>query len=59
MKLSPRQRRLMDLIAGGLSVKEAAQRLTISEGTARSYMRVIYLRLNARGIAHAIAIWVK
>jgi DNA-binding NarL/FixJ family response regulator len=46
--LSARQREVMLLIAKGLSNKEIARRLEISEGTVAVHLQLIYRKLGIR-----------
>jgi DNA-binding NarL/FixJ family response regulator len=45
-RLTPRQRQIVALVAGGASNKAIAQRLKIAEGTAKSSLTAIYRRLG-------------
>jgi DNA-binding NarL/FixJ family response regulator len=45
--LSPRQREVLELLAAGLSGKEIATRLGLSESTIKSYRKSLYARLRA------------
>ncbi len=53
--LSPREREVLRLLAEGLVVKQAADRLGISLETARTYVRRIYEKLQVRTVAHAVS----
>ena len=46
--ISPREQELIRLIAEGLSNKEIASRLCLSEGTVRNYLSTILTKLNLR-----------
>ena len=48
LSLSPSQARLALLLFDGLTVKDAAERLGITEGTARQYIKRIYVRSGVR-----------
>jgi DNA-binding CsgD family transcriptional regulator len=45
--LSPRQAKLASLLLSGRSVKEAAHTLSITEGSARQYLKVIFRKTGA------------
>lgn len=51
--LTPREREVLVLIAGGLSVLDAAKRLTISVHTVRGYVKDIYRKLGISSRAEA------
>ncbi len=52
--LTERQREVLELIAAGLSNKEIAQRLHLSEGTVKNTVSEIYARLNVRDRVQAV-----
>lgn len=52
-ELTPRERELLELIARGLSVRDAAEVLTISYHTAASYLKVIYQKLQVHNRVEA------
>jgi LuxR family maltose regulon positive regulatory protein len=52
--LSPSERKVLELLVGGLSNKEIAQGLFISPNTVKTHIRRIYGKLNARNRADAI-----
>ena len=54
--LTPRQREVAALIAGGLSNAEIAQRLTVSEGTVANHVEHILRRLSFRSRAEVAAL---
>jgi DNA-binding NarL/FixJ family response regulator len=54
--LSDREREVLDLIAGGLTGEEIAQRLFLSPETIRTHLRNAMTKLEATTRAHAIAI---
>jgi DNA-binding NarL/FixJ family response regulator len=54
--LSDREREVLDLIAGGLTGEEVAQRLFLSPETIRTHLRNAMTKLEATTRAHAIAI---
>ncbi len=54
--LSPRQREVLQHVANGLCVKQAAERAGIQYSTAKTHLQVTYLKLGASGDAHAVAI---
>jgi len=45
-KLTPRQRQIMLIVAEGLSNKEIARRLNISEGTVKIHLHQIFRHLG-------------
>lgn len=49
--LAPQQRRLLQLIAEGLSTKEAAERMAVSPRTAENYRMQLMQRLGVRDVA--------
>jgi LuxR family maltose regulon positive regulatory protein len=53
--LSPRQREVLELLAVGLSGKEIATRLGLSESTIKSYRKSLYARLRAGRRSQALA----
>jgi ATP/maltotriose-dependent transcriptional regulator MalT len=53
--LSPRQREVLELLAAGLSGKEIATRLGLSESTIKSYRKSLYARLRAGRRSQALA----
>lgn len=58
-KLSKQQTILIGHIAAGCRVKEAADAMRISERTAQEYLIKVRLKLQARTLSHAVAIWVR
>jgi DNA-binding CsgD family transcriptional regulator len=48
LSLTPSQARLTRLLFDGLTVKDAAERLGLTEGTARQYIKRIYARIGVR-----------
>jgi DNA-binding NarL/FixJ family response regulator len=53
VKLSPRERELLDLLSEGLSNKEIADRMTLSVETVRDYLKRIYDKLHVRSRTEA------
>lgn len=53
--LSPRQRDLMGLVADGLSNRQVARQLAISEGTVRKHLENIYTRLEVTNRTAAVS----
>ena len=53
--LSTRDRELVDLVAGGLSNKEIAQRLGIAEGTVKIRLHVLYKKIGVSSRAQLAA----
>jgi DNA-binding NarL/FixJ family response regulator len=54
--LTPRQREVAALIAGGLSNSDIAQRLVLSEGTVANHVQHILRRLSFRSRAEVAAL---
>ncbi|MEW5871225.1 MAG: LuxR C-terminal-related transcriptional regulator [Chloroflexota bacterium] len=53
--LTSQERRILRLLAGGLSSNQVAEELVIAVSTARSYIKAIYRKLDAHSRAQAIA----
>lgn len=56
--LSPRESQIMDELAAGRTVAEAADRLALSEKTVRNYLSSVYTKLSVRRQTEAILLWV-
>jgi LuxR family transcriptional regulator, maltose regulon positive regulatory protein len=56
--LTPREIEVMNLVATGLSNKEAAEALFVTEGTVKVHLRHVYEKLDVRGRSEAVARWV-
>jgi PAS domain S-box-containing protein len=54
-RLTPRQRKILELIASGLSTKEVARELTLSSETVRNHLRNASTELRAHTRLEAIA----
>jgi DNA-binding NarL/FixJ family response regulator len=54
--LSPREREVSALVAGGLSNRDIAAALTVTEGSAANYVQRILTKLGFRSRAQ-IAVW--
>ena len=57
MKLSPREHQVLTLIACGLTDKQAAGKLKISERTLPSHLASILLKLNAKNRVNAVVLY--
>jgi DNA-binding CsgD family transcriptional regulator len=53
--LTPRQREILALIAGGMRAREIAARLVLSETTVRNHIRAILLQLGVHSQLEAVA----
>ena len=54
--LSPRERQVLQLIAGGFENKQVAFELDLSEATVKTYVRGIFARLHVSSRAEAVAV---
>jgi DNA-binding NarL/FixJ family response regulator len=54
-RLTPRQRKILDLIASGLSTSEIAEELTLSTETVRNHLRSVFRELHAHTRIDAVA----
>ena len=52
--LTPREKEVFDLLANGVSNREIAQLLNLSDGTVRVYLSTIYQKLGVKSRAQAI-----
>lgn len=59
MSLTHRQRQILELLASGLRIKQAADRLGISYGTAKLHSEAALARLGARTSEQAVAIAIR
>ena len=57
--LSGREREVLQLIADGMSTKQAATELNISESTVKTYLRTLFDKLGAEHRAHAVALAIR
>lgn len=55
-ELSPREREVLDLLAGGMTGAQAAKRLYLSPETVRTHVRNAMTKLEARTRVHAVAL---
>jgi DNA-binding NarL/FixJ family response regulator len=55
--LSPREREIIDLLAGGFLYKEIAEKLDLKFETVRSYVKKIYEKLHAHSRTEAVSKW--
>ena len=55
-KLTRSERRVFLLLCKGLSNKQIADRLVVSENTVRFHLKRLYAKLGARSRAHAVAL---
>ena len=51
--LSPREREILELLAGGLPNKEIASRMGVTDGTVRWHLRHVYHKLHVRSRTEA------
>lgn len=57
--LTPREAEILELIAAGLTNRQIARRLVISEKTVKNHAHQIYKRLGADGREHAAERWLE
>lgn len=57
--ITKRQRQVLELLASGLRIKQAADRLGISYGTAKQHSEAALARLGARTTEQAVAIAIR
>jgi DNA-binding NarL/FixJ family response regulator len=56
VRLSTRQRDVLELLAEGLTEEHIARRLNVSASTVKTHKGEIFKHLHARSTAHAVAI---
>jgi DNA-binding NarL/FixJ family response regulator len=56
-ELTPRERQIMSLAAGGHSPDEIAGRLQLCTKTVRNNLSHVYAKLQVRGLSEAILVW--
>ena len=52
--LSERQREILQMIADGLSTKQVARELGITQKTVHNHLNAIYRRLDTQSLTHAV-----
>ena len=55
VELSPREREVLQLVADGMSTKQASVELGIAESTVKTYLRVVFDKLRPRNPPYALA----
>jgi DNA-binding CsgD family transcriptional regulator len=55
-KVTRRELEVLELVADGMSTREIAQRLWVTDETVKTHVRRLHDRLGARTRAHAVAI---
>ncbi|MBQ8168738.1 helix-turn-helix transcriptional regulator [bacterium] len=59
MRLTPRERDIITLVAEGFADKEIAKRLVLSPRTVQTHLTSVILKFKARNRTHAVALFVK
>lgn len=59
LKLSDREKQVLQLIASGLSDKEIAKELNISIRTVQTYVKNVMLKFSSLNRAHAVALAIR
>lgn len=54
--LTPRETEILKLVAGGLSNREIAEQLFLTEGTVKNYVSSVFAKLHARDRAQAVSL---
>lgn len=55
--LSPQERKVLELVAEGLTNKEVADRLKLSDNTVKNYLVNVFEKLQVKRRSHAVAIF--
>lgn len=55
--LSPQERRVLELVAEGLTNKEVADRLKLSDNTVKNYLVSVFEKLQVKRRSHAVAVY--
>lgn len=55
-EISPRERSVLEMIAGGLSNKDMAERLTVRISTIGAYRKALYRKLNVRSAGELVSV---
>jgi len=58
-RLSPRQKKILELLAEGLNQKEISKILAISPNTVKAHLLITYERLGAVNDVNAVAISIR
>lgn len=56
VRLSPRQRQVLDLLAEGTPAREIATRLNLAETTVRNHIRLVLRKLGCHSQLEAVAV---
>lgn len=59
LRFSPRQKQLLDCLCRGMVVKEAAEEMGITYGTAKQYMEHIRNRFHSKSVYQMISIYIR
>lgn len=59
MKLTPRERDVITLVAEGFADKEIGEKLSLSPRTIQTHMKSVILKYNARNRTNAVALYIK
>lgn len=59
MRLTPRQTEILQMLANGLTDKEVAVRLRISQRTVRTHVERLYIANGIHTRTNAVALWLR
>ncbi|HJT21313.1 MAG TPA: response regulator transcription factor [Nitrospira sp.] len=57
--VSPQERRVLTLVAEGMTNKEIAEEMGLSDKTVRNYLHRVYKKLHVKGRSHATSVFLR